>query len=297
MSTYQIVTKEIVLVFDSSGLGSTNIDPLKPGSESIFNVQFDEPLTIPTDAIDPILEVQEAIIFNTNPNLVNGSTFQIDSITPYIIPPGNWGTQELESEMNSIANLPKVQIVAGGDFVPAIQITGIDAQNKVRVTFNTQKLGGTTPTPSQTLKLGSELLEIIGFDPSQDTITVPAGGGSKSETGNNQAEIQALNYYLIASDIVADGIRFNNDYQQIIAQVAIDANPGSAIIYRPMIPATMPVDELIGATRSSIQMRLLKNNLTLANTGGESWNVRVAIRYKLMVHLDVTNPNPMKKVD
>ena len=293
MSTYQIVTKEIVLVFDSSGLGSTNIDPLKPESESIFNVQFDEPLTIPRDAIDPILEVQEAIIFNTNPNLVNGSTFEIDS-TPYTIPPGNWGTQELESEMNSIANLPKVQIVTGGDFVPAIQITGIDAQNKVRVTFNTQKLA---TTPSQTLTLGSELLDILGFDISQNTITVPLGGGTQSETGNNQAEIQALNYYLIASDIVADGIRFNNDYQQIIAQVAIDANPGSAIIYRPMIPATMPVDELIGATRSSIQMRLLKNDLTLANTGGESWNARVAIRYKLMVHLDVINPNPMKKVD
>lgn len=293
MSTYQIVTKEIVLVFDSAGLGSTNIDPLKPGSESIFNVQFDEPLTIPTDAIDPILEVQEAIIFNTNPNLVNGSTFKIGT-APYIIPPGNWGTQELESEMNSIANLPKVQIVTGGDFVPAIQITGVDAQNKVRVTFNTQKEG---TTPALTLTLGSELLTIIGFDISQNQITVPPGGGSESETGNNQAEIQALNYYLIASDIVADGIRFNNDYQQIIAQVAIDANPGSAIIYRPVIPATMPVDELIGATRSSIQMRLLKNNLTLANTGGESWNVRVAIRYKLMVHLDVTNPNPTKKVD
>lgn len=300
MSSFEIIQKEVSLVFDSGQDGIQNLDPLRApnsnDSSSVFSVQFDEPIEIPKNAIAPVLSVEEAIIYNNNPNLVNGGVVTIADVggaNPQIIniPPGNWATDELQEQIALASGLETVDI-GGGSKRDQIEIVGVNALNKVQIINNSGKGG----VPLKEVTFSSEFYDVLGFDATQFPI---AGVANKQivKLGTKTAQVQALNYYLVATDLIADGIRFNNDYNQIVAQVPIDANTGSAILYRPMIPAKIPVDELKGIVRSTVQVRLLKNDLTLANTFGDDWSVRFSIKWKELLHLDVHKPNPTRRVN
>lgn len=95
----------------------------------------------------------------------------------------------------------------------------------------------------------------------------------------NVAGFNTLNYFLIHSDLTNKGIRFNNDYNQSIAQVLIDVEPGSQIVSKPFNPARIPVSELVGAKRNNIRMWLTDDNDNRVFTNFEYWSARIVIRY------------------
>lgn len=95
----------------------------------------------------------------------------------------------------------------------------------------------------------------------------------------NTAAFNTVNYFLIHSDLTNKGIRFNNDYNQTIAQVLIDVSPGSQIVSRPFNPARIPVTELVSARRNNIRMWLTDDNDNRVNTNNEYWTARIVIRY------------------
>jgi hypothetical protein len=144
MSSFEIIQKEVSLVFDSGQDGIQNLDPLRApnpnDSSSVFSVQFDEPIEIPKNAIAPVLSVEEAIIYNNNPNLVNGGTVIIadnGGANPQIIdiPPGNWATDELQEQIALLSGLPTVDI-GGGSKRDQFEIVGVNALNKVQIINN-----------------------------------------------------------------------------------------------------------------------------------------------------------------
>ena len=95
----------------------------------------------------------------------------------------------------------------------------------------------------------------------------------------NVAGFNTVNYFLIHSDLTNKGIRFNNNYNQTIAQVLIDVSPGAQIISRPFNPARIPVGELVGAKRNNIRMWLTDDNDNRVFTNNEYWTARIVIRY------------------
>jgi len=118
--------------------------------------------------------------------------------------------------------------------------------------------------------------EIIGFDALQYG---PMIGTPVNELAPNVAEFNQVNYFLIASDLVQKGIRFNNRYNQVITQVLINVSPGSQIISVPFNPAKSDAQDLAGSKRSVLRFRLTDDKLRPVNTNGEYWTARVVIRY------------------
>jgi hypothetical protein len=265
MSKFEIIDRNISLVLDSSDAG-VQIVGNDPENKATFNVQFDEPITIPIHAIHPTIEVDEAIVFNNEANFVTDTPYTYDG-QPFILPLGNWGLDELSAFMTT-----QIEPAYATD---KIQFNGIDAISQVQV------------LSTKNLILSQNFYDVLGFTALQNPIT-----GGEITLGTNKARVNAIDYYLIGCDIVADGIRYNNNYNQIVAQVAITQENGSAIIYAPIQPSLIPMDEAKGTVRNKIQARLLNSRLEKANTRGENWSVRFRIRWKEIKHFDVYGLDP-----
>ena len=99
--------------------------------------------------------------------------------------------------------------------------------------------------------------------------------------GDKTANLNTLNYFLIGSSIVSQGIRFNSSYNQTIAQVLVDVAPGSQIVSQPFNPARCDASNLIGAKRTSLRFFLTDDKNKPVNTGGEYWSARIVISYSI----------------
>lgn len=125
-------------------------------------------------------------------------------------------------------------------------------------------------TPADTPRI------ILGFD---SAVYGPYLTAPISILAPNVAAFNQVNYFLIHSDLTNKGIRFNNDYNQTIAQVLIDVAPGSQIVSRPFNPARISVPELVGAKRNNIRFWLTDDDDNRVFTNNEYWSARIVIRY------------------
>ena len=270
MSTVEFINKEISLVFDSASDG-VQILGSDTNNKSAFQVNFDEPVYLPAEVIDCTLQVDEVIVSNVSPNITEDSDFIYNGVT-YTIPIGLWSIDELQGEMNSLISPFDAN---------NIRLTGINAIGKVRISniFSLSFPGG----------LSNQLVVLLGLSASQTTIAP----GSITQ-GDNVARFDVLDSYVVVSDLVSNGIRYSNDYRQVIAQVHITIGSGGLIVFSPVQPAIIPTPELLGTTKSRVILRLLKNNLEPADTRGTNWSVRVRIKWKEMRMLDVANIKPTR---
>jgi hypothetical protein len=272
-STVEFINKEISLVFDSGSSGVQILGP-DPNNKAEFSVSFDEPLTLPAHGIDCTLSTDEVIVTNNNPNITEPSDFTYNGIT-YTIPIGLWSVSELEDEMNFlIAPLP-VPIVEDTH----VTLTGVQALGKVRI-YN--ELGLDFPGGSS-----NQLVTLLGLAVGQ--LPIPAG---TTILGDNIARFDVQDSYVVATDLVSNGIRFNNDYAQVISVVHITTGAGGLIVFTPVQPAIIPTPELLGITKSRIEMRLLNNDLSPVDTRQTDWSVRVRIKWKEVRRLDILNMQP-----
>ena len=118
--------------------------------------------------------------------------------------------------------------------------------------------------------------EILGFD---SQIIGPNVIAPISIIADDTAAFNTVNYFLIHSDLVSKGIRFNNNYNQTIAQVLIDVPPGSQIVSKPFNPARTNASELGGSNRTNIRFSLTDDKDRSVNTNGEYWTCRVVIKF------------------
>ena len=75
------------------------------------------------------------------------------------------------------------------------------------------------------------------------------------------------------------GIRFNNSYNQTVAQVLIDVAPGSQIVSTPFNPAKCNAQELAGSKRTNLRFWLTDDKQRNVNTNGEYFTARIVIHY------------------
>jgi hypothetical protein len=266
-STVEFINKEISLVFDS---GSSGVQILGPdqNNRAEFSVRFDEPLTLPPHGIDCTLQTDEVIVTNNNPNITEPSDFTY-GVNTYTIPVGLWSVSELEDEMNFLIGATDKDIA----------LTGVQAVGKVRIY---SKLALDFPGG-----LSNQLVTLLGLTIGQ--LPIPAGDTIQ---GNNIAQFDVQDSYVVATDLVSNGIRFNNDFAQVISVVHITTGAGGLIVFTPVQPAIIPTPELLGTIKSRIEMRLLKNDLTPVDTRQTDWSARVRIKWKEVRRLDVLNLEP-----
>ena len=95
----------------------------------------------------------------------------------------------------------------------------------------------------------------------------------------NIAKFNQVNYFLIHSDLVPEGIRINGSFEQTIMQVLISVSPGSQIVSTPYNPPRISCPNLAGSFVNRAKFWLTDDKFRLVNTNGEAYSVRIAIRW------------------
>jgi len=274
------IPEEISLIVSSDpDAGAINLS----SDGSRFEIQLDdEGISIPKDAINVNVSVEESTVWWVIPNIITGEndTFYIygdNDVTPavpqlftVVIPQGLYDLSGLnQAVLAGLEAQGAKTIDGGGNPLPLISLTADDATQKVRIRFNyTNVYADFQPnnTPRQ----------ILGFDALQYG---PYPAAPLSILAPNVAAFNQVNYFLIHSDLVNKGIRFNNSFNQTVAQVLINVAPGSQIVSTPFNPAKCNAQELAGSKRTNLRFWLTDDQQRNVNTNGEHFTARIVIHY------------------
>lgn len=256
--------------------GAINISP--DGSQ--FEIQLEDALQIPEEAINTTIDVEEATVWWVVPNIITGQNDKMyitcpnvgDVLTDYeiTIPQGLYDLSGLNQAIARELSNDGAKI----DPSNALVLSPDDATQKVEITlpYLGSEVDFTKPdTPREILGFASQ---VIG-----PTVIAPY-----TQIADTTAGFNTVNYFLIHSDLTNKGIRFNNQYNQTISQVLIDVPPGSQIVNRPFNPARINANELSGSKRTSIRFWLTDDKNRAVNTNGEYFTCRVAIKF-LIPHI------------
>ena len=260
-----------MLVSSDPQAGASNISP----DGSYFEVQLQDGLKIPSDALNVNIEVEEASVWWVVPNIITGENNRMyisgpntaDVLTTFsiTIPQGLYDLSGLnQAVLRELEN-----IGAKIDPDPLINMTPDEATQKVAIRFNYS-------TVSIDFTQVDTPREILGFNALTygPFPTVPT-----SVLAPNVAQFNQVNYFLLHSDLTNKGIRFNNNYNQTISQILIDVPPGSQITSKPFNPAKISAQELAGTNRTNLRFWLTDDRNRRVNTNGEYFTARIVIHY------------------
>ena len=272
-----MVPHEISVIASSdSTAGAINVSA--DGSQ--FGIQLEEALRIPQNAVNVTIDVEESTIWWVVPNIITGvndkfyvtapDTLDVSTAFVLTIPQGLYDLSGLNQAIARELENAGAKI----DPSPVVSLAPDDATQKVELRTNYVAVS-VDFTPADTMR------DIIGFN---SQVVGPFITAPITTIADNTAAFNTVNSFLIHSDLTNRGIRFNNTYNQTIAQVLIDVPPGSQIVSSPRNPARVNAFELAGASRTNLRFWLTDDQNRPVNTNGEVWTTRVAIRY-LMPHL------------
>jgi hypothetical protein len=242
---------------------------------SYFEIQLQDGLQLPAEALNVNIAVEEATIWWVVPNIISG-----ENDTMYIT-----GPDTLDVVQNYVVVIPQGLYDLSGinqailrdlenqgakiDPDPLITLTPDEPTQKVEMRFDyaTVSVDFTQPNTPR---------DILGFN---SQVLGPYVGAPVNILADNIAQFNQVNYFLIHSDLTNKGIRFNNNYNQTIAQVLIDVSPGSQIVSHPFNPAKINSPELAGAKRTNLRIWLTDDQDRRVNTNGEYFTARIVIHY------------------
>lgn len=276
-----LVPEEInILVTSDPKQGAQNVTPY--GSR--FKIKLEQPIEIPKTALNVTLSVEESTIWWTVPNILTGLNDKLYVTGPtqanpaiiqtevLTIPLGLYDASGLNETVQNLLTNAGFQITDGVPAVskPIFTITTDEATSRILIRFeySTVRLDFTpNDTPRDILGLNAEAYGPYVLTP----YNLPAP---------NVAQFNTVNYFLIHSDLVQDGLRINNSYNQTIAQVLIDVAPGSQIVSKPFNPARISCDRLAGSSIDSFNVWLTDDAQREVNTNGEYYTARIRIAYQ-----------------
>ena len=271
-----IPVENSILFSSDDQLGAIN----RSADGSSFEVQFDTPISIPKDAMNVSLSIEEATVWFTVPNIVETNnrlfifgddTLGNPQLFTVIVPKGLYDLPGL----NNAVLIQLENLGAKTEPSPLINFLSDANTQKVIIRFNYDNVFVDFSQPNTPR-------DILGFLPLQigAFATVPI-----NVIADNVAQFNTVNYFLIATDLVREGIRFNNRHAGIVSQVLIDVPPGSQIVSKPFNPPRINADELIGAKRTNIRFNLTDDRLRPVDTNSEYYSLRMVIRYLIPVVL------------
>lgn len=247
-----------------------------------FEVVLDEPILVPQQAENITVSMEEATVWWTVPNIITGTNdlMQVTdtgagaapsggpaNVYNIVIPQGLYDLSALnEAIQREIGN-----DAGGAGFLdpPLISLSADDATQKVEININYTGV-------SIDFTIAQTFREILGFN---SAVVGPPAAAPTVYLADNTAAFNTVNSFLIHSDIVRRGVRFNNSYQQILDQVLIDVPPGSQIVQTKLRPPVIPEHVLAGIPRNTLKFWLTNESNEDISTAGEYFTVRFVIRY------------------
>ena len=273
--------KEEISIIVSSDEKTGAVNKSLDGSR--FEIQMDgDGLMIPNDAVNCTVEVEEATIWWSIPNIITGQNDRFyvfgdsDDAVPVpqlyslTIPQGLYDLSALNLAILSELESQGARTLDGtGASLPLISMSADSSTQKVRLRFNYSNVY-VDFTQANTMR------EILGFN---SAVYGPYGGAPINILADTTAAFNTVNYFLIHSDIVSKGVRFNNTFNQTIAQVLINVAPGSQIVSTPFNPARSDASDLAGSRRTNLRFWLTDDQDRAVNTNNENWSARIVIHY------------------
>ena len=275
MTNIQVIPRELSIILDSNPATGA-IERTADGSA--FTVQLNEALMIPSNAINPTIDVEESAIWYSTPNIFSSgvnknNSFQIRNLN---VGPTNYNL-EIPSGLYSVLSIQDAMNYeiqqALGISEDVIELRSNDSLGRIELILDAN-------FECEFIEPGGSLSGILGF------LFNTTYTSSTINVGQTTPKINNVNFYLIQCDLVADGIRFNNTYRQIIETVLIDVPPRDLIITRPFNAPTIDASMLAGNPRTKIRVQLLTDNLEPANTDGEYYYLRLSIRWLEPIKID-----------
>jgi len=267
-----MVPEEISMIVSSDpNAGAVN----RSSDGSYFEIQLQDGLQLPAEALNVNIAVEEATIWWVVPNIITG-----ENDTMYIT-----GPDTLDVVQNYVVVIPQGLYDLSGinqailrdlenqgakiDPDPLITLTPDEPTQKVELRFD-------YATVSIDFTQANTPRNILGFN---SAVLGPYAGAPINVLADNIAQFNQVNYFLLHSDLTNKGIRFNNNYNQTVSQVLIDVSPGSQIVSRPFNPAKISAPELAGAKRTNLRIWLTDDQDRRVNTNGEYFTARIVIHY------------------
>lgn len=259
-----MIQKSLSYFFSSDPAnGAQNVST--DGSE--FTVNLNTPLSLPRDAISATLEITQASIWNTSPNispqfLNNLLRFQTAGVFYTItFPEGLYSLKGLENfiglQLTNLQLSPALFVISGDESTQRTVITFENAGDQIDFT------------------IANSIREVLGFN--SRVITAPIN--SFNEFSDSPASFNRVNSYLIRSNIVGQGVPINNIGANIISQVPISVAPGSQINFSPRHPIPVSCHELVGYGKNIFTFTLSDQNLRPTPTSGEYWDFVMVLKY------------------
>ena len=269
-----IVDKQLSYTFSSNtSTGAQNIQ----NNGASFSVALNSPIYIPKGTVDCTVEVLQAAVWNTSPNIaVEFGNYRLsfsynETVYGFVIPDGLYSLTDLNT---TISRLLANAGLASNLFI----LSGDQSTQKTVITYSVSgvRIDFTNPDSIRT---------VLGFDARLS----PVGGISaagQSDFSDNTAVFNRINSFFVRSSMVNNGLPLNNVGSGIIAAIPITAAPGSQINYAPTIPIAVDASNLPGTTLQFISFDLLDQELRYVNTVGEDWSITLAIKYKILLTIE-----------
>ena len=269
-----IVDKQLSYTFSSNtSTGAANIQ----NNGASFSVALNSPIYIPKGTVDCTVEVLQAAVWNTSPNIaVEFGNYRLrftynENVYGFVIPDGLYSLTDLNT---TISRLLANAGLASNLFI----LSGDQSTQKTVITYSVSgvRIDFTNPDSIRT---------VLGFDARLS----PVGGISaagQSDFSDNTAVFNRINSFFVRSSMVNNGLPLNNVGSGIIAAIPITAAPGSQINYAPTIPIAVDASDLPGTTLQFISFDLLDQELRYVNTVGEDWSITLAIKYKILLTIE-----------
>jgi len=257
------------VVFSSNPtLGALN----KSTDGSSFSVQMtdgDNGLNIPQNAKNVMVSVIGADIWYNNRN-VDDSNNKI-TYTP------NGGTSTTYTVLNGLYTHEAIGdaitrvLGSNGD---KIKISADENIGKMVITFDDNSSGSIDFTNTQPNSIG----QVLGFDNIIDSAT------NLYNVAPNESKFNSINYYIIESDIVNNGMKIGTKTNgSIIAKINIDTTPNKQLLYSPNNPSLIGANNLAGDKRTEYKFTLLNDNLEPVDTLGEYYSIHIRVSYSAPV--------------
>lgn len=237
---------------------------------STFSVQLNNAISIPQEAKNCTLEVQQASIWYTTPNIsaaLGNNLFVVSSGevgATITIPDGLYS----RSALNAYLQLAFVNEGLPDGLITLSENSSTGQTVLIFNVLNTQV----------DFTVANTCRDVLGFN----SRLVPAVSSTivgQSEASDNIAVFNSLNSWLISSSLINQGIPVNETGRNIIARVPITSSAGSQVNYQPYNPTRTSARNLIAQSTNRFDVWLTDQRGVKIDTFGEYYSVLIVLRY------------------
>lgn len=246
---------------------------------SLFNVQLAEPFTIPSNASNITVELQQAIVWNSTTNIVAGVNDRFyytvfgNPQSFVVIPEGNYDLHLLSETISQL-------MFAAPNPVP---LGSFELGLKGAYTVMTLSWFGPAYITQVQFGLPQDCSRALGYFAQTLNYTSGAGSGNQQSFVSQEAPPlkDGTKSWLLSSSLVAKGVRVNDKFDSVLAKINFNHTPpGSQLVYTPPRPNVVPSDFGPGRQIGTVTSYLTDAATGLAiSTNGEYWSYIAVLKY------------------